>query len=340
MTSVATPVRFKVAVTDFTFPDFSRYRDELDRVADVIVPDRPGLDAFLAIARDADALLHEHLTLSAAIIDRLDRCRVIAHHGKGVDNIALDAASARGIVVANVLDASLHEVAEHVFALLFAVARRLTTYDHAVRAGRWDVRVGEPVYRLHAKTLALVGFGRIAQLVAVRALAFGMRVIAYARHPDAELARRLGVAFGDLDTVFAQADVISVHLPLTPQTERIVSAALLRRMKRSAILINVSRGGLIDEAALCEALAGGQLLGAGLDVMADEPPLDGNPLLRLENVVVTPHCAWYSEEGRDDVERRTAREAARVLAGEAPQSWVNPEALPRFVERWGHLQQR
>jgi D-3-phosphoglycerate dehydrogenase len=332
-------VRFKVAVTDFTFPDFSRYRDELGTDVDLIVPNRPGADRFVEIAHDADALLHEHLTLSAAVIDRLDRCRVIAHHGKGVDNIALDAASARGIVVANVLDASLHEVAEHVFALAFALARRLTAYDDAVRAGRWDVRVGVPVHRLHGKTLGLVGFGRIAQIVAIRALAFGMSVVTYARHPDAELARRLGVSFADLDTVFAQADVVSVHLPLTAQTERIVSAALLRRMKRTAIFINVSRGGLVDEAALCEALATDRLSGAGLDVLADEPPRDDNRLLRLENVVVTPHCAWYSEEGRDDVERRTAREAARVLAGRAPLSWVNPEALPRFVERWGELQQ-
>jgi len=331
--------RFKVAVTDFTFPDFSRYEDELRSVgAELVVPQQPGTAAFLDIARDADALLHEHLWLTDEIIGALERCRVIAHHGKGVDNIALSTATARGIVVANVLDASLHEVTEHVIALLFSLARRLPTYDRGARQGKWDVRVGEPAYRLHGRTFGLVGFGRIAQCVAIAARALGMKVIVYARRADPELARQLDVAHVELERVFSDADVVSLHLPLTPDTERIVSRRLLRSMKRSAILINVSRGGLIDEPALAEMLASGLLFGAGLDVLTNEPPAADHPLLGYDNVIVTPHCAWYSEEGRDDVERRTAREAARVLSGYEPQSWVNPEALPRFAERWGALQ--
>jgi D-3-phosphoglycerate dehydrogenase len=331
------PARFKVAVTDYTFPDFARYEDELRAVdCELVVPDRAG-ENFLAVARGAHALLHEHLFLTREVLAALPHCRVIAHHGKGVDNIAVDYASEAGIVVANVLDASLHEVAEHVLALLFDVARRVRAYDRAARAGRWDVRVGEPVYRLHGKTLGLVGFGRIAQCIALKARGLGMRVIAWARRPEPSLADHLDVEYVDLDSVFERADAVSLHLPLTRETERIASARRLRLMKSSAIFINVSRGGLVDEAALHDMLVSGAIYGAGLDVLTEEPASPSQPLLGLDNVVVTPHCAWYSEEGRDDVERRTARAAADVLSGRMPESWVNPEALPRFVERWGPL---
>jgi D-3-phosphoglycerate dehydrogenase len=329
---------FNVAVTDYTFPDFRIYEQELEEVgARLVVPESHGEAAFLDAARDADALLHEHLVLTPDILRQLRRCRVIAHHGKGVDNIAMDCATEAGIVVANVLDASLHEVAEHVIGLLLALARRLVTYDNGARTGAWDVRVGEPVYRLHGRTLGLVGFGRIAQYVALKARALGMPVLVYARHPDPVLAERLGIRYASLEEVFAQSDAVSLHLPLTPDTARIASRERLARMKRSAILINVSRGGLVDEDALHELLASRALLGAGLDVLTEEPPPARHPLLTLDNVLVTPHCAWYSEEGRADVERRTARAAARVLRGRLPESCVNPEALPRFAARWGEL---
>jgi D-3-phosphoglycerate dehydrogenase len=328
-------------VTDYTFDDFSCYEAALAALpCDLLVPARPGEAAFLEIARDADALLHEHLFLTAPLLRELRRCRVIAHHGKGVDNIALSQATSQGMVVANVLDASLHEVAEHVFALLFAVARRVTTYDAAVRAGRWDLAGGAPAYRLHRKTLGRVGFGRIAQCVAVRAAAFGMRVLVYARRPDPLLARALGVEHASLDEVFERADALSLHLPLTEATERIASRERLARMKRSAILLNVSRGGLVDEPALADMLASGRLLGAGLDVLTAEPPPPAHPLLALANVVVTPHTAWYSEEGRVDVETRTAEAAVDVLSGIEPASWVNPEARESFEARFGALRPR
>lgn len=327
--------RARVVVTDWTFPDFAQYEAELRGLdADLVVPGTSSPDAFLAEAATADALIHEHLDLTSDIVDRLDHCRVIAHHGKGVDNIAVDAASRRGILVANVMDASLHDASEHVLALLLDVARKVRLFDRAVRAGDWQVRTGAPLYRLHGKTLGLVGFGGIARQVAVKAAALGMAVIVWARRPDEDAARRLGVAFVTLDDVFARADAVSLHLPLTPETAGIASAARIAAMKRTAILINISRGGLVDEVALADALAAGRLFGAALDVLAAEPPPRDHPLLRLENAVVTPHCAWYSEEGRADVERRTAREVARVLRGEWPESLVNPEACPTYQSRW------
>jgi D-3-phosphoglycerate dehydrogenase len=329
---------FTVAVTDYTFPSFGPYEAVLGRIgATLAVPAEPTLEAFLAIAGEADAVLHEHLELSGPVVSRLARCRVISHHGKGVDNIDVAGATKLGIVVANVLDASLYEVAEHVFALTLAVARRLCVYDAAVRGGTWDVRSGEPVYRLHGKTLGLIGFGRIAQQVASTARAFGMRVIAYARHTDATLGDALGVRFAPAIEVFASADVVSLHLPLTDETRCIAGARELRAMKLSAILVNVSRGGLVDEDALRSALDDGRIFGAGLDVLTVEPPQAGHALAAHPRVVVTPHCAWYSEEGRMDVETRTAQAAVAVLTGSAPESWVNPEAKANFEARFGAL---
>ena len=330
-----------VAVTDYTFADFSRYEEELAPAgARIKIPQAASRADFMNIARDADALLHEHMQLDAGTIGGLQRCRVIAHHGKGVDNIDVAAATERGILVANVPDASPHEVSEHVFLLMLAVARRLRSYDAAVRDGIWDVRSGEPALRLHGKVLGLVGFGAIAQHVARKAIAFGMRVVAWARRHDRALTDRLGVAYADLDHVFASADVVSLHLPLNRDTAAIASRQRLMRMKRSAILVNVSRGGLVDERALTDALQARAIFGAGLDVLDREPPLPSHPLAALDNVVLTPHCAWYSEEGRDDVERRTARSARDVLEGREPASWVNPEARRAFESRFGPLRPR
>ncbi|MEO8754350.1 MAG: C-terminal binding protein [Casimicrobiaceae bacterium] len=327
--------RFKVVVTDYTFPDFSRYADELKHLpVDLIVPADETLEAFVAEARDADALIHEHLFLTVPVIDSLERCRVISHHGKGVDNIAVDRATERGIIIANVLDASVHEVSEHVFALLLALRRKIHEYDAAVRTGRWHVAVGEPVRRLHGSTLGLIGFGNLARHVAVKARAFGMNIVAYARHPTDALVQQYGVTFASLPEVMSTSDVVSVHLPLTPDTRAIVSRAMLARMKPDAVLVNISRGGLVDEQALVEALRSRRIAGAGLDVLVDEPPPPDHPILTLPNVLITPHCAWYSEEGRDDVERRTAREIARVLAGGRPVSWVNPDTAQAFAARF------
>ncbi len=330
------PAAYTVVTTDYTFPVFDNYTAELSGLPVRFVPAHCETEEdLLAAARDADGLIHEHFMITRAVIDGLDRCRVIAHHGKGVDNIDVAAATARGICVANVLDASVHEVSEHLFALLLAVARRLPAYDHAVRAGRWDVQVGEPVYRLHGKTMGLIGFGNLARYAAAKARAFGMRVVAWARRPSEALAAEHEVTFVPLPQLFSEADVVSVHLPVTPETYGIVSRELISRMRPTGIFLNISRGALVDEAALAEALVSGRILGAGLDVLREEPPPRDHPLLGLDRVVLTPHAAWYSEEGRADVERRTAREVARVLRGEWPASWVNPEARDAFLKRFG-----
>jgi D-3-phosphoglycerate dehydrogenase / 2-oxoglutarate reductase len=325
----------RVAVTDYTFPDFTNYRAELAGCgAELVIPERQTLEGFLEIARDADAVIHEYLILTEAVLAELKRCRVISHHGKGVDKIDVAAATARGIVVANVLDAAIHEVVEHLLGLMISVARRFSTYQKAVQSGQWNVPIGQPLYRLHGKTLGLLGFGTLARQTALKVRSLGLEVIVYARKPAQADAERYGVRFVDLATLFQQSDILSVHIPHTQETTRLVSRDLIGTMKSTAILINISRGAIVDEEALAEALASGRIFGAGLDVLAVEPPRLDNPLLGLENVVITPHCAWYSEEGREDVERRTAREIARVLKGEWPSSFVNPEVKSNFNQRW------
>lgn len=327
-----------VLVTDYTFTDFSRYASELEPTgARLVVPRDNDPEEFMRHAGEADALLHEHLFLTSEIISKLDRCKVIAHHGKGVDNIDVAAATQRGILIANVLDASMHEVSEHVFALMLSLARGLKRADEAVRQGNWHVSDAGPLHRLNGKTFGLVGFGNIARHVARKARGFGMKVNVYARSPSDELARKFDVNFMALDDVFRASDVVSLHLPLNDQTREIASRARLRLMKPEALLINVSRGGLVDESALVDLLKEGRLAGAGLDVLVDEPPSPDNPLLSMDNVLLTPHSAWYSLEGVDEVERRTAREAARVLLGEWPVSLVNPEAKATFEKRWGKM---
>ena len=325
----------RVAITDYTFPDFSDYRTELASCgAEILVPEEQTLEAFLAIARDADAVIHEYLILTAQVIAQLERCRVISHHGKGVDKIDVAAATSRGILVANVQDAAIHEVVEHLIGMMIAVARRFPTYAKAVRDGNWSVPAGQPVYRLHGKTLGLLGFGVLARQAALKVTALGLNVLAYTRRPGPADAARYGVGFVDLPTLFERSDIVAILIPHTRETTGLVSRDLLERMKSTAILLNLSRGPVVDERALIEILINGRIFGAGLDVLVKEPPRADNPLLGLENVVVTPHCAWYSEEGREDVERRTAREVARVLNGEWPISFVNPEAKANYLARW------
>jgi D-3-phosphoglycerate dehydrogenase len=279
-------------------------------------------------------VIHEYLILTSAVIAELTQCRVISHHGKGVDKIDVAAATARGILVANVQDAAIHEVVEHLIGLMIAVARRFPTYGRAVQSGEWSVPTGQPVYRLHGKTLGILGFGVLAQQTAQKVRGLGLEVLAHARRPDPAEAARLGVTLVDLPTLFERSDIVAILIPHTRESTGLIGRDLIGRMKQTAILLNLSRGAVLDEIALADALVAGRIFGAGLDVLTREPPHPGNPLLGLENVVITPHCAWYSEEGREDVERRTAREVARVLSGEWPVSFVNPEARAKYLARW------
>lgn len=269
--------------------------------------------------RDADVVLVRESPVNRAVIEAMERCRAVIRYGIGVDNIDQAAARERGIHVANVPDYGTEEVSSHAVALALGVARHLGLHDAEVRAGRWSTGVLQPMVRWRGRTLGLVGFGRIARMTLDKLRGFGFsRVMVY--DPMAELPA--DVERADMDTLCAQADVISLHAPLNDQTRHLINAQRLSLMKRNAIVVNTARGGLVDTDALYEALKARRILGAGLDVFEQEPP-GAHPLLQLDNVIVTNHMGWYSEESMRELQRKTAEEAVRVLRGEPPLHWLN-----------------
>lgn len=271
-------------------------------------------------ARDADVVLVRESPLSRPVIEALPRLRAIVRYGVGVDNVDLAAARERGIVVANVPDYGVDEVSSQAVALALAVARRLRLHDAEVRAGRWSAGVLKPMYRWRGRTLGLVGYGRIARMTQEKLMGFGFaRVLVHDPHADLPG----GVQAADLDTLFAESDLVSLHAPLNADTRHLAHARRLALMPPGAILVNTARGGLVDLDALHAAMSAGQLLGAGLDVFDPEPPDLSHPLFALDNVIVTNHVGWYSEESMRELQRKAAEEAVRVLRGEAPRNWVN-----------------
>ncbi len=272
-----------------------------------------------AAVRDADVVLVRESPVSRAVIDAMQHCRAVIRYGIGVDNIDQAAARERGIHVANVPDYGTEEVSSHAVALALGVARHLGLHDAEVRAGRWSTGVLQPMVRWRGRTLGLVGFGRIARMTLDKLRGFGFsRVMVY--DPMAELPE--DVERADMDTLCTQADVISLHAPLNEQTRHLINERRLALMKRTAIVVNTARGGLVDTDALYEALKARRILGAGLDVFEQEPP-GAHPLLQLDNVIVTNHMGWYSEESMRELQRKTAEEAVRVLRGEPPLHWLN-----------------
>ena len=276
-------------------------------------------------ARDADAIMVTIQPVPAALIKTLRRCKIIARVGTGLDAIDIDAATAAGIWVANVADYAVDEVSTHAIALLLHHARRLPQMRRSVRSGKWyDAAIIEPAPRLRGQALGLVGMGRIGSRMAEKALGLGLRVIAC----DPYVSAAAGVELVDLDRLLAEADFISLHLPLTEATRHIIDAAALARMKPSAYLINTARGELIDEGALLDALQAGRIAGAALDVLSVEPPPADHPLLQDPRITITPHAGWYSEAAKIDVRRKAIADVLRVLRSQEPLSPVNRPGLP------------
>lgn len=256
-------------------------------------------------------------------LENADVLRVIARRGASLDLIDLRGATERGILVFSLPRMDAESVADLTFGLILAVARLIPQADRRVRAGYWDRPIGRDVW---GKTLGVIGLGRIGSAVARRGKGFSMRLLAYDRSPDPTLGQELDVTYMDLPTLLRSSDFVTIHLPLTPATRGFISLQELRMMKPTAYLINTSRGGVVDEAALYQALKEGWIAGAALDVFSEEPPR-GNPLLELENVVCTPHMGTYTVETLEAMDLYCAREVVRALRGEIPQGAANPEVF-------------
>lgn len=315
---------WKVAVTDSGFPDLAPEAEALDGTGAALAPGQcRTAEEVAALCADADAVLTQWAPVTAEAIAAMTRCRVIVRYGIGVDNVDLEAARARGIPVANVPDYAIDEVADHALSLLLASVRRIPQVVAQVREGVWDIAPRRPIVGLQGRKLGVAGFGNIARAVVRRAQAFGLRTIAYDPYAAQELFDQHGTARADWDTLLAESDFISVHLPLVEATRRLFDERAFAAMKEGAHLINTSRGGVVETAALVRALESGRLAGAALDVLEEEPIPVGHPLLGIDRCIVTSHCAWYSESSLLRLQRYAALEVRRVLEGGRPQHVVN-----------------
>jgi len=290
----------------------------LEGLADLVALKTKKPEEFLGEAADCDALLNTYAgPITAADMARMPKCRIIARYGIGVDTIDLEAATAAGIIVTNNPTYCIEEVAEQTMAMLLACARKIAFYDRMVRAGRWEVPPGKPMFRLVGQTLGLVGFGNIARQVAVRAAAFGMRVLFF----DPFVKEGSGKA--DLEKLLAESDFVSLHPPLTPQTRKMINDEAFAKMKPAAFLINCSRGPVVDTEALVRALDAKRIAGCALDTVDPEPLPNPHPLRGRENVILCPHAAWYSEQAMRGLQAGAPGEVRRVLTGEWPVNVVN-----------------
>lgn len=316
------PHKYQVVITDCDHGFIEPEREEFQRVgARLILTQIREEEELIQACGEADGIISQYALLTRRVLEHLDACKVIARYGVGVDSIDLKAATELGIIVANVPDYCVDEVVNQVIALALALTRKITFLNQKVKSDQWDFRQGMPIYRVRGKILGLIGSGRIGQEVGKRMSAFGVRVIAF----DPYVKSLDGIELTDLDTLLKTSDFISIHCPLNPSTHHLIGEKEFHRMEKRPLILNTSRGSIIDEKALIAALQEGRISGAGLDVLEKEPPDSQNPLLKMDNVILSPHIGFYSEESIGELKRRTAQNISDVLTGKWPRSVVNSE---------------
>ena len=324
----------KVVITDYDYGDVDIERSILEPVGARVVAlqARSESDLFEEVV-DCAAVMNQYAYVGARAIERMRRCRVIARYGVGVDIVDVEAATRKGILVTNVRDYCVEEVADHAIALWLTLARKLPVYDRATHDGIWRWQSGQPIHRVRGRCMGIVSFGKIGRAIADRARAFGVELVVYDPYVPAEDVVSRGAEPVGKDELLDRADYVIMQAPMTPETRHFLGEAELRRMKRHAIVVNTGRGPTIDNAALYRALSEGWIGAAGLDDPEEEPakraawdPAD-NPIFSLPNVVVTPHAAYYSEESIRAAREGAAGEVARVLTGQAPRFPVNGASL-------------
>ena len=317
-----------VVVTDYIFPDLEPSKKVLSRIdAEIRVAKSRDTADVLDIATDADGIITCYSDINADVIGQLKNCKIITRTGTGFDNIDVAAATEAGIVVANVRAYCDDEVSDHAMALLLALVRKIPFLNTAVHGGRWDEAMAKPIERPRGKTLGLAGFGTISRQVAAKAQAFGINVQAFDPYVPDDVYKSLGVKSVSLEDLTTTSDYISLHAPLNAETHHMFNAEAFDRMKSGSYLVNTARGELIDVEALADALDEGKLAGAGLDVLPSEPPDPGLRLIGRDNVLLTPHVGFYSENSIHDLQAGAAEQVALVLEGKPPQFPVNPEVL-------------
>lgn len=316
----------KVLVTDYQWPDLEIEKQILGEIGAALVVAPDGQEETLAsLARGCAGIMTCWARTTRRVIETaFPELKVIARYGIGLDNIDVEFATHSRIPVVNVPTYCVVDVAEHAVGCMLALSRKIPFFDRSIRAGVWSIQEALPLRRLKGKRLGLVGLGNIGRAVARRALAFELEVCAHTPRLTPQRAREVGVKAVSLEELLSTSDFISLHLPLTPDATGLIGAAQLKQMKPTAFLINTSRGRLIDEEALYQALTTGVIAGAALDVRIQEPPPAGDRLRQLPNILHTPHASFYSRESIEELQQQTAWEVRRVLTGEPPHNLVNP----------------
>lgn len=308
-----------IAVADSPFPSLDPAKAALARVdPELRMAKSASAEDILAVARDADAILVTYARLPGDLLRQLTRCKAIGRFGLGVDNIDIAAAAELGITVTYVPDYCMHEVSDHAMALLLALARKIPLSNALVQAGRWEMPAVVPIHRLAGRVLGLVGFGNIPRALAPKAKAFGLRVVTHDPYVSQQALAAAGVESVSFDRLLEISDFVSIHAPLMQATRGLFNAEVFGKMKTGALLINTARGPLVDEDALVSALDSGRLGGAALDVVAVEPLPKDSRLIGRDNVILTPHTAFYSVEALNELQTKCAADVARVLSGEKP----------------------
>jgi len=319
-------VAYKVVLTYDVGPTDAEEKVLGEVGAELIKADWKTEDDLVRVCHDTDViavLIGPGAPITKRVIDAMPNLKILSRLGIGVNNIDIDAATERGIPVSVVLDYCISEVSDHAMAFILAFARRIIPLNQVVKAGRWsDIpKTRVPISRLSEVTLGIAGVGRIGSSLAAKARAFGMRVIAY----DPYVSNRPDIELVDFSRLLSESDFISLHAPLTKETTHLFNIEAFKKMKRTAYLINNARGALVDEHALYTALKEGYIAGAGLDVTDPEPPQADNPLLKLDNVFITGHSSWYSEEAVAELRQKSVAAIVEVLRGGWPSSLANPE---------------
>jgi D-3-phosphoglycerate dehydrogenase len=319
----------KVLITDYVWPTVEPEKAVLAAGgAEILVAPNGDEDTLVELAKDVDGILTCFAKVTERVVRAAEKCVVIGRYGVGVDNIDVDTATELGIAVTYVPDYCIPEVSDHVMAMLLSWNRRIVFFDRATKTKGWGTEgLGMRIMRLEGKKLGIVGFGRIGRAVADRARAFGLQVVVADPFVTAEAAQDAGAVKMELLELLGESDFVTLHSPLIPQTQGMIGKDEFAQMRPDAFLINAARGGLIDEDALYDALTSGQIAGAGLDVLVDlDPPID-HRISQLENVIITPHTAFFSQEAVLELEERAAGEVVSVFQGKMPDNLVNPAVL-------------
>ena len=320
----------KVVITDYEYENVEKERKIVEEAGFIFRAYQcRNEEELIQACKEADAVIVQYCEITERVIAAMEHCKMIVKYGIGVNNIDTEAASQKGIYVCNVPDYGVDEVSNHAITMILALSKKLLKINNSLKNGIWGYQTAEPLFRMAGKTLGLIGLGRIPSAVAQKMRGFDLRILAYDPFISAEEGRRRGAEMTSFETLISESDYISIHCPLTEETTHLFRESVFKKMKKTAILINTARGPIVDEKALAAAVQTGEIAGAGLDVFEQEPIDKNHLLLHLENVICTPHCAWYSEEAVDAVQRKAALEAVNVLQGNPPWNAVNKNAVEK-----------